>query len=127
MEFFEKSEQGMRMQTQIQGLFILKVVVSNKKGLVLELNPVNDKGKPIRHRGLIIRDTHELTRFISLACDKQLYGAMKFGYGPMLTNDKVVSTMRSLLFQMEKNGLILPRKAGSSPKSILHSLLKIFI
>ena len=65
MEFLESGEDWGRMKTTIPGVFVLKLpsYKSSPARLVVELNPVDDRGKPKKRRGLILRSTKELEEF----------------------------------------------------------------
>lgn len=56
------------MMTSIPGLFVLKLPAykSSPTRLVVELNPVDDHGKPKKRRGLVIRSKSELEDFIKI-------------------------------------------------------------
>ncbi len=65
MEFLESGGDWERMKTTIPGVFVLKLpsYKSSPARLVVELNPVDDRGKPKKRRGLILRSTKELEEF----------------------------------------------------------------
>lgn len=65
IEFLEGGGDWERMRTTIPGVFVLKLpsYKSSPARLVVELNPVDERGKPKKRRGLILRSTRELEEF----------------------------------------------------------------
>jgi len=65
IEFLESGGDWERMKTTIPGVFVLKLpsYKSSPARLVVELNPVDERGKPKKRRGLILRSTRELEEF----------------------------------------------------------------
>lgn len=65
IEFLEGGGDWERMRTTIPRVFVLKLpsYKSSPARLVVELNPVDERGKPKKRRGLILRSTRELEEF----------------------------------------------------------------
>ena len=70
-----------RRATTVPGVFILKLPKYRTipPRLVVELNPVNEYGKPSKRRGLIIRGSDDLKKYRELINDEKL--------------DKLISTL----------------------------------
>ena len=67
-EFLRKGKDWSRLKTSLQGVFVLKLPQyrSSPPRLAVELNPVDESGKPTKRRGLILRSTGELEEFKKL-------------------------------------------------------------
>jgi hypothetical protein len=64
-EFLEKSKDWSRLKTSLPGVFVLKLPQyrGSPPRLAVELNPVDESGKPTKRRGLILRSSNELEEF----------------------------------------------------------------
>lgn len=67
-DFLNTGKEWSRMKTTVPGVFVLKL--PKYKGaptrLAVELNPIDDNGRPKRRRGLILRSSRELEEFKGL-------------------------------------------------------------
>jgi hypothetical protein len=66
--FFETSKDWARLMTSVPGVFVLKLPTYRRSPprLAVELNPVDDGGKPMKRRGLVLRSRKELEAFKEL-------------------------------------------------------------
>ena len=66
--FLKTGKDWTRIKTNVQGVFVLRLppYKSSPTRLVVELNPVNETGKPQKRRGLILRSSRELEDFKEL-------------------------------------------------------------
>ena len=64
-QHLENGEDWEKMDTPIQGVSIVKVpkTKTRKAMLYLEINPLNDKGKPVKKRGVFINSKKMLLGF----------------------------------------------------------------
>jgi len=67
-DFLNEGKDWSRMKTSVPGIFVLKL--PRYKGaptrLAVELNPVDENGKPKKRRGLVLRSSSELEEFKEL-------------------------------------------------------------
>lgn len=77
--FLEKGSDWERKPTTLLGVFIVKLPPFGRAPtrLVVEVNPVDPSGKPMRRRGFIIRNSGELKDFRDLMADEKLDGLLK--------------------------------------------------
>ena len=68
-EFLSKGKDWSRLKTSLPGVFVLKLPQyrSSPPRLAVELNPVDENGKPTKRRGLILRSSRELEEFKKLS------------------------------------------------------------
>lgn len=76
--FLEKGNDWERKLTTLPGVFVVKLPPFGKSPtrLVVEINPVDESGKPTRRRGFIIRNSGELKDFRELLEDDKLAGLL---------------------------------------------------
>jgi hypothetical protein len=74
MEFLKGGRGWERRATSVPGVFILKLPADGRRpaSLAVELNPVDDLGRPTKRRGLVLRDGEELEAFRKLINDEKL-------------------------------------------------------
>ena len=67
-DFLRKGKDWSRLRTTIPGVFVLKLpsYKSSPTRLAVELNPVDESGKPKKRRGLVLRSSGELEDFKEL-------------------------------------------------------------
>jgi len=67
-EFLRKGKDWSRLKTNLPGVFVLKLPQyrGSPPRLAVELNPVDENGKPTKRRGLILRSSGELEEFKKL-------------------------------------------------------------
>ena len=66
--FLKTGKDWTRLGTSVPGIFVLKLPTykSSPTRLAVELNPVDETGKPRKRRGLILRSSKELEDFKEL-------------------------------------------------------------
>ena len=66
--FLKTGKDWTRLRTTVPGIFVLKLPTykSSPARLAVELNPVDETGKPKKRRGLILRSSRELEDFHKL-------------------------------------------------------------
>lgn len=67
-DFLKTGKDWTRLRTTVPGIFVLKLPTykSSPARLAVELNPVDETGKPKKRRGLILRSSRELEDFNEL-------------------------------------------------------------
>ena len=67
-DFLRNGKDWSRMRTTVPGIFILKLPAykGSPSRLAVELNPVDEDGKPKKKRGLVLRSMAELEDFKQL-------------------------------------------------------------
>ena len=73
-EFLKNGRDWERRATTIHGVFILKLPSDGRRpsSLAVEINPVDDSGKPTKKRGLILRSSEELKEFKDIVNNERL-------------------------------------------------------
>lgn len=112
-EFFRDASDWQNMPTWVAGVFIIKTSLGAQAGrvkppgLAVELNRVDENGKQLRSRGLVIRSLTELAEYQRMCSDKTYQRAVmtRHGYGSMLTDQKILKTTKTLLETIQKLGL----------------------
>jgi hypothetical protein len=74
MQFLKSGRDWERRATTVPGIFILRLPGDSKRpaSLAVELNPVDDLGRPTKKRGLVLRSSEELEAFRRLINDEKL-------------------------------------------------------
>jgi hypothetical protein len=74
VEFLKNGKDWERRATTVPGIFILRLPGNGKRpaSLAVELNPVDELGKPTKKRGLVLRSSGELEHFRKLINDEKL-------------------------------------------------------
>lgn len=67
-DFLKTGKEWTRMRTSVPGVFVLKLppYKGSSTRLVVELNPVDDTGRPKKRRGLVLRSSSELKDYKEL-------------------------------------------------------------
>jgi len=67
-DFLKTGKEWNRMRTSVPGVFVLKLppYKGSPTRLVVELNPVDDTGRPKKRRGLVLRSGSELEDYKEL-------------------------------------------------------------
>jgi hypothetical protein len=75
----DSAEDWEKMETPIPGVFVVKVPATKTRPalLFLEINPLNDEGKPIKRKGLFIGTDDQLSRFFQAITDDRLEDLIK--------------------------------------------------
>jgi len=73
-EFLKTGKDWSRLATTVPGVFVLKLPAyrGSPSRLAVELNPVDETGKPKKRRGLVLRSTAELEEFRELLQNEKL-------------------------------------------------------
>jgi len=74
IQFLKSGRDWERRPTTIPGIFILRLPADGRRSasLAVELNPVDELGKPTKKRGLVLRSSGELEEFRKLINDEKL-------------------------------------------------------
>jgi len=74
LEFLRDGRDWERRVTTVPGIFILRLPGDGRRpaSLAVELNPVDELGKPTKKRGLVLRSGVELEEFRKLINDEKL-------------------------------------------------------
>lgn len=77
--FLEEGKDWERKQTSLRGVSILRMprTTSRPPTLALEINPVDDRGTPMKRKGVMIRSPKELESLRNLLSDQRLAGLME--------------------------------------------------
>ncbi len=73
-EFLRNGKDWERRATTVPGIFVLRLPADSRRpaSLAVELNPVDELGKPTKKRGLVLRSSGELEEFRKLINDEKL-------------------------------------------------------
>ena len=73
-DFLKNGKDWERRATTVPGVFILRIPSDGKRpsSLAVEVNPVDDSGRPTKKRGLILRSSEELREFRELINNEKL-------------------------------------------------------
>ena len=78
-EFLESGKDWERKPTTVPGVFVLKMPPfrGSPARLSVELNPVDNVGRPTKKRGVLLRSSEELAEFKKLFEDERLVSLLK--------------------------------------------------
>jgi hypothetical protein len=78
-DFLKSGKDWERKPTTVPGVFVLKMPPfrSSPARLAVELNPVDEAGRPTRKRGLLLRSCEELTDYKKLMGDDRVVSLLK--------------------------------------------------
>ena len=78
IDFLKTGRDWSRLATTVPGIFVLKLLAykGSPSRLAVELNPVDETGKPKKRRGLVLRSMAELKEFRELLQNEKLYKLM---------------------------------------------------
>ena len=78
-EFLKSGQDWERKATSVPGVFILKMPAYRgaPARLAVELNPVDEAGRPTRKRGVLLRSSTELAEYKRLLEDDRLASLLK--------------------------------------------------
>ena len=73
-QFLKNGKDWERRSTTVPGVFVLRLPGDGKRppSLAVELNPIDELGKPTKKRGLVIRSSEELREFRELINNEKL-------------------------------------------------------
>lgn len=79
INFLKTGKDWSRLATTIPGVFVLKLPAYKRQPsrLAVELNPVDEDGKPKKRRGLVLRSSEELKVFRDLIQEERLTRLME--------------------------------------------------
>jgi len=74
IQFLKSGRDWERRATTVPGIFVLRLPGDGRRpaSLAVELNPVDELGKPTKKRGLVLRSSSELEEFRKLINDEKL-------------------------------------------------------
>jgi len=74
IQFLKNGRDWERRPTTVPGIFILRLPADGRRpaSLAVEINPVDELGKPTKKRGLVLRSGSELEEFRKLINDEKL-------------------------------------------------------
>ena len=78
-DFLKSGKDWERKPTTVPGVFVLKMPPFRgiPARLAVELNPVDDVGRPTKRRGVILRSSEELAEYRKLMSDERLTSLLK--------------------------------------------------
>jgi len=78
-EFLKSGKDWERRPTTVAGVFVLKLPPfrGSPTRLAVELNPVDEGGRPTRKRGVLVRSSGELVEYKRLMNDEKLASLLK--------------------------------------------------
>jgi len=78
-DFLKSGKDWERKPTTVPGVFVLKMPPfrSSPARLAVELNPVDDAGRPTKKRGVLLRSSDELADYKKLIDDERLTSLLK--------------------------------------------------
>lgn len=78
-EFLKSGKDWERKPTTVPGVFVLKMppFKGSPARLSVELNPVDEVGKPTKKRGVLLRSSAELAEYKKLFQDERLVSLLK--------------------------------------------------
>jgi len=78
-DFLKSGKDWERKQTTVPGVFVLKMPPfrGSPARLAVELNPVDDLGRPTKKRGVLLRSSEELAEYKKLLEDGRLASLLK--------------------------------------------------
>lgn len=66
-EILKAAKPWQKVPTNVEGVFLVKTPSSKKPGSILmEINPTDDLGNPIKRRGIFLRKSSELEKFLEV-------------------------------------------------------------
>lgn len=72
-EALENVEPWQRVPTSVDGAFLIKTPEKGgNKTIMVEINPLNERKTPMKRRGLFLRQTIELEKFIEVLEDESV-------------------------------------------------------
>ncbi len=74
VQFLEQGNEWERKATSIPGVFLLKLppFKSRPQSIVIEVNPVDTSGAPMKKRGIVIRSSSELGQIRNILTNTKL-------------------------------------------------------
>ncbi len=78
-DFLKSGKDWERKPTTVSGVFVLKTPPfrGSPARLAVELNPVDDAGRPTKKRGVLLRSSEELAEYKRLIEDERLTSLLK--------------------------------------------------
>ena len=74
-EHLKSGEDWEKMETPVEGVFVVKVPATKTRPalLFLEVNPLKDDGKPLKRKGLFVGNREMLMKFSETLADDKVY------------------------------------------------------
>ena len=74
VQFLRSGKDWERRATTVPGIFVLRLPGDSKRpaSLAVEINPVDESGRPTKRRGLVLRSSEELEEFRRLINEEKL-------------------------------------------------------
>ncbi|MDD1775068.1 MAG: hypothetical protein LUQ24_06020 [Methanobacterium sp.] len=77
-EAVENVEPWQRVPTSVDGAFLVKTPEKGgNKTIMVEINPLNDRRTPMKRRGLFLRQTMELEKFLEVLENESIIELLK--------------------------------------------------
>jgi len=77
-EALENVEPWQRVPTSVDGAFLVKTPEKGaNKTIMVEINPLNDRGNPMKRRGLFLRQSMELEKFLEVLENESMAELLK--------------------------------------------------
>ena len=78
IEALEDVEPWQRVPTSVEGAFLVKTPEKgSNKTIMVEINPLNERKSPMKRRGLFLKQTMELERFLEVLENERLAELLK--------------------------------------------------
>jgi hypothetical protein len=69
----ENVEPWKRIPTSVKGVFLVKTPAKGtEEHVMVEINPIDEVGNPIKRRGIFLRKKYELNRFLEVMSNERL-------------------------------------------------------
>lgn len=77
-EALENVEPWQRVPTSVEGAFLVKTPEKgNNKTIMVEINPLNERRTPMKRRGLFLRQSIELDKFLEVLENERIAELLK--------------------------------------------------
>ena len=78
IEALESVEPWQRVPTSLEGAYLVKTPAKGNDGTIMvEINPINERGNPMKRRGLFLRHSIELGSFLEVMQNERLDEVLK--------------------------------------------------
>jgi hypothetical protein len=78
IEAVKNVEPWQRVPTSLEGVFLVQTPAKGSNGtIMLEINPLNERGTPMKRRGIFLRKSVELERFLEVMGNEKLKEVLK--------------------------------------------------
>jgi len=77
-ETLENVKPWQRVPTSIDGVFLIKAPTKgDQESIMVEINPLNEFGRPIKRRGIFLQQTAQLKKFLEIMQESRLMEFME--------------------------------------------------